>query len=58
MSVTITVRLQEAEADAWIRAYDEGRKGWHSIPPLALQRADFKIMSAIFAERANHGENA
>lgn len=58
MSVTITVRLQETEADALIRSYDEGRKGWHSIPSLALQRADFKIMSAIFAERANHGEGA
>ncbi len=52
MSIEIRVRLQETEADALLRAYQEGRSGWHANPSLALQRADFKIAGSIFRSRA------
>lgn len=58
MSVQITLRLSEREADAFIRAHSDGREGWHAIPPQALQIADFKIAQAIHRVRADQaGEN-
>jgi hypothetical protein len=50
MSVTITIRLAETEANALLKV--ERRHGWHSTPSVALQVADFKIVQAIAAARA------
>ena len=53
MSVELKVILQEREADALIRAADNGRGGWNAQPSLDLQRADFKIITAIHHARAD-----
>lgn len=45
MSVTIELRLSEAEASALLKA--ERRAGWFARPSMALRRADFKIREAI-----------
>ena len=58
MSVELNVRLSEREADAWIRAYGEGRSGWHSRPSIALQTADFKVAGAIFSARSQEPGDA
>ena len=50
MSVTITIRLAETEANAFLKV--ERRHGWHATPSVALQVADFKIVHAIAAARA------
>ena len=51
MAVTITITLAEREADALLRAFDDGRQGWHSRPSIPLQTADAKIAQSIVRER-------
>lgn len=56
MSVELRVTLQEREADALLRASEDGRGGWHANPSQVLQSADFKITSAIQHARSTTEE--
>ena len=56
MSVVLSVRLSEREADAFLKADADGRGGWHARPSVALQVADFKIATAIHRARSEAAE--